>query len=140
VKVVLAKRGAAVSAPPLLQGALALDLVVAFGLALAGPLRTWTSVALPLSVTAAWIVSGYGVLLALCDVAAARMSATAITWRRRLGYVAMGAVVWRRGLDLPREVAVATVAWMGFVWIALVVAGRALSRSIAAATGEDKPE
>jgi hypothetical protein len=139
VKVVLATRGAAVSAPPLLQAAVALDLLVAVALALAGPARA-LGVAMPLAAGAAWAVSAYGVLLAVCDVGVARMSAKAITWRRRLGYVAMAAVVWKNGLDLPREAAVATIAWMGFVWVALVVGGRALSRSIAAATGEDKPE
>ena len=139
MKIVLAKRGAAVSAPPLLQGAIALDLLVAVALALTGPARAM-GVAMPLSGGAAWAVSAYGVLLGVCDVGVARMSAKAITWRRRLGYVAMAAVVWKNGLDLPREARVATIAWMGFVWVALVVGGRALSRSIAAATGEDKPE
>ena len=140
MRLVLAKKGAAVSAPPLLQVALAIDLVVAAALALVGPLHALGTVAFPFSPAAAWGISAYGVLLLACDLAAARMSAAAITWRRRLGYVAMAAVVWRNGLDLPRTVVVGTIAWMGFVWVALVVGGRALSRSIAAATGEDNPE
>ena len=38
------------------------------------------------------------------------------------------------------KVAAAAVLYMGLVWVALVVGGRALSRAIASATGEDKPE
>ena len=140
MKLALAKKGAAVSAPPLLQAAIAIDLVVGAALVLVGPLDALGAVAFPFSPAAAWGISAFGGLLLPCDLAAARMSASAITWRRRLGYVAMAAVVWRGGLALPRLVVVATIAWMGFVWVALVVGGRALSRSIAAATGEDKPE
>jgi hypothetical protein len=140
VKVVLPASGPPVGAPPLLQVALFADLALALACAAAGPASTWAPGLVPLPVAFAWWVSAYGVLLGLADLAAARMSPAGIAWRRRLGYVAMGAVVWRNGPLSDPRFAVAVVAWMGFTWVALVVGGRSLSRAIASATGEDKPE
>ena len=86
--------------------------------------------------TLAWSASDQ-----LADVAAGRLSPAGLTWRRRLGYLGMGAAVWRGGvLHEHREAAALVVLYLGVVWVALVTGGRALSRAIASATGEDKPE
>jgi hypothetical protein len=140
VKVVLAKRGAPVAAPPILQGALALDLLLACVAAALGPAEVFVPGLVDAPASTSWAIAAFGVAVIVCDVLAARMVPAGITWRRRLGFVAMGAVLWRGWLHLDKVAIVAVVVWMGFVWLALVVAGRALSRSIAAATGEDKPE
>jgi hypothetical protein len=133
VKIALPKAGPGVRAPTFLGVVLLVDLAVGIGIAVAGPL-------LATEPAHAWALVGFGVALVAADLAAARMSPAGLAWRRRLGYVAMLAVVWRGGPLEDRAVAVATVLYMGFVWVALVVGGRALSRAIASVTGEDRPE
>ena len=140
MKVRLARTGPPVEAPPLLAWTVLVDLVVAAALVAVGPVAAASPASLPLAPEVAWAVSGFGACLLAADVAAGRMSAKGLAWRRRLGYVAMVAVVWRHGPLGGRAVAAATVLYMGLVWVALVVGGRALSRAIASATGEDKPE
>ena len=141
MKLVLPRTGPAVSTPPFLAYAMLVDLVVALAIVALGigayafgwlPGRTW----------AGWGLVLFGALLFVTDVASARMAPKGLTWRRRLGYVAMGAAVWRGNGRLFEDdgLAVATVLYMGVVWIALVLGGRTLSRAIATATGEDKPE
>lgn len=129
----LADSGPPVEVPAFLGATLLVDLVVGVGIAAAGPF-------LPLEAPQGWAVSAYGAALVVVDLFAARLSPKGLAWRRRLGYVAMIAVVWRNGPLSHPLVAVAVVAYMGLVWIALVVGGRALSRAIASATGEDRPE
>jgi hypothetical protein len=133
VKIALPRTGPGVRAPTLLGVVLLVDLVLAAAVAVAGPL-------LARSATHALALAGYGAAVVAADLAAARMSPAGLTWRRRLGYVAILAVVWRGGPLEDRAVATATVLWTGFVWVALVVGGRALSRAIASVTGEDRPE
>lgn len=140
MKVALAKSGPPVAAPPLLQWALVADLAVSTAMAAAGVAKRVAPEFVPFPEGVAWGVSAFGALAVLCDLAAARMSAPGITWRRRLGQVGILAVLWRGGPLSDPWAAVATVVWMGFVWVALVVGGRALSRAVASATGEDKPE
>ena len=94
---------------------------------------------LPVEGVAAWGPVAFGVAAVAADVGAARMSAPAITWRRRIGFVAIVAALWRGGPFSPAPFAVPIVLWSGFVWVALVLGGRALSRAIASATGEDQP-
>ena len=140
MKVRLAKSGPPVDAPAFLAVTVVVDLVVALGLVAAGVVAATQPDALPIAEVAGWPVAAFGALMAAADIAAGRMSAKGLTWRRRLGYAAMVAVVWHRCWLAGKPAAVATVLYMGLVWIALVVGGRALSRAIASATGEDKPE
>jgi hypothetical protein len=133
VKIALPRTGPGVRAPTFLGVVLLVDLALAAAVAVAGPL-------LARSAAHAVALAGYGAAVVAADLAAARMSPRGLTWRRRLGYVAILAVVWRGGPLEDRAVAVATVLWTGFVWVALVVGGRALSRAIASVTGEDRPE
>jgi hypothetical protein len=141
MKLKLPESGPPVEAPIALGIAFAADVVVAITLLVVGPVVasrggfegvSWVP----------WAMAAYAILLVAIDLAVARMKPTALTWRRRLGYVAIVAIIWRRGpfADLPPLAIVAVIVWMGGTWIALVLAGRALSRAIAGATGEDKPE
>lgn len=140
MRLALPPSGPGVSAPPFLAAVLLLDLVVAAGLVVTGVASGLTGRLLPVG-WASWALAAYGLLLAAADVAAARMRPGGITWRRRLGFLAMAAVVWRGGpFAEPRAVAVLVVLYMGLVWVALVTGGRALSRAIASVTGEDRPE
>ena len=139
-KVRLARTGPPVEAPTLLAWTVLLDLVVAVGLVATGVVAALSPSSLDLAPEVAWGIAGFGALLVAADVAAGRMSASGLTWRRRLGYAAMVAAVWKHGPIGGKAVAAAIVAYMGLVWIALVVGGRTLSRAIASATGEDKPE
>jgi hypothetical protein len=119
------------------------DLLLAVGAVIVGlvglPAVFPAEGALGRSATGPWL-AGYGFLVLVADVFAARLSPRGLTWRRRLCFVAIVAVVWRGGPFARVAVAVPVILWSGLVWIALVVGGRALSRAIAAATGEDKPE
>jgi hypothetical protein len=133
VKIALPKTGPGVRAPTFLGVVLLVDILVGLAIAVAGPL-------LAKEPAHAWALAGYGAALVGADLFAARMSPHGLAWRRRLGYLGMLAVVWRGGPLAQREVAVATVLYMGFVWVALVVGGRALSRAIVSVTGEDRPE
>ena len=140
MKVRLARQGPPVEVPTFLAWTVVLDLVVAIGLVVTGLVGALAPDVLPLAPEVAWGVAGFGVLMAAADVAAGRMSAKGLTWRRRLGYAAIIATIWHKSWLLGKGVAVATALYMGIVWIALVVGGRALSRAIASVTGEDKPE
>jgi hypothetical protein len=143
VKVRLPASGPGVEAPPFLGVVLLVDLLVALAvLALAAwSLATDGGGAFPMTRGEAVGAAALAVLVLVADVAAGRLSPAGLTWRRRLGYVAMGAAVWRGGiLREHREAAALVTLYSGVVWIALVVGGRALSRAIASATGEDKPE
>ena len=140
MRVVLPRTGPGVDAPPFLKAVLLFDLLVAAALVVAGTVAGLTGRLSP-PAWAPWALVAFGVLLLVTDVAAARMRPGGLTWRRRLGFVAMAAAVWRGGLLADhKELAVAVVLYMGVVWIALVTGGRALSRAIASATGEDRPE
>jgi hypothetical protein len=133
VKIALPRTGPGVRAPAFLGFVLLADLCLAVAVGTAAPfVARETSHAVAVGV--------YCALVVVADLAAARMSAAGLTWRRRLGYVAMIAVVWRDGPLEHQGVAVATILWTGLVWVALVVGGRALSRAIASVTGEDRPE
>ena len=138
MRLVLPKTGPGVEAPPFLRGILFLDLITAVGIVAAGIYAVATD-AWFVEAWASWALAGYGVALAVADVFAARLTPRGLTWRRRLGYLAIVAVVWNHGPFNRTALAVPTILWMGLVWIALVTGGRALSRAIAAATGEDKP-
>jgi hypothetical protein len=140
VKAVLPREGPGVSAPPFLTAVLLVDLLVAAGFVGGGVVAGLAGRLAP-PAWAPWALAAYGLLLLSADVAAARMRPGGLTWRRRLGFLAMAAAVWRGGpFSEPRAVALAIVLYMGVVWIALVTGGRALSRAIAGATGEDRPE
>ncbi len=143
MKVVLAKTGPAVSAPSFLRAVIAIDLVVGLAVAAAGALEvgpaSWYAV--PWS---RWAVLAFGLLVVAADLFAARLLPKALAWRRRLGYLAIVAVVWRGGpfqaAGPGRVAGVVALLYTGLVWTALVTGGRALSRAIASSTGEDKPE
>ncbi len=140
MKLRLAKTGPAVEVPTFLGALLLVDLVLALALALAAPVLALTDV---WKASPAWLpyaVPGFALLVVLADVFAARLKPKGLTWRRRLGFVAMGAVVWRGGPITDPRVQAVLILYLGLVWVALVVGGRALSRAIATATGEDKPE
>lgn len=140
MKLRLASVGPSVSVPPFLGFVLLLDLLLAIGLAGVAAVAATTGRGWPTPVPLAWGIAAFGILVVLVDVAAGRMSPKGLTWRRRLGYVGMGAVVWRGGPFTDPKVGALVVLYLGVVWVALVVGGRTLSRAIASATGEDKPE
>ena len=140
MKLRLAKSGPAVDVPTFLGAILLVDLLLALGLAVGAPVL---ALAGRWSTSPAWLAYGagfFGLLVAVTDLAAARLKPKGLTWRRRLGFVAMGAVVWRGGLVSDRFIQAGLILYLGLVWMALVVGGRTLSRAIATATGEDKPE
>jgi hypothetical protein len=140
MKVALPASGPPVVAPGLLAWAVVVDLVVALGFVVLGVLAAVRGA----FTDAPWAgpaLAGYGVLLAVADVAAGRMQPRGLTWRRRLGYVAIAALAWRGGpFQQGAVVTVLVVVWVGAMWIALVRGGHALSRAIAGTTGEDRPE
>ena len=140
MKLKLAKTGPAVEVPTFLGALLLVDLVLAAALGIAAPalalLGRWS----PSPAWLAYAVPGFALLVVLADAFAARLKPKGLTWRRRLGFVAMGAVVWRGGPVTDRYVQAGLILYFGLVWVALVVGGRALSRAIATSTGEDKPE
>jgi len=140
MKLKLAKTGPAVEVPTFLGALLLVDLVLALALALTASVLALTGAFAPSPAWLAYAVPGFALLVVLADVSAARLRPTGLTWRRRLGFVAMGAVVWRGGPVTERYVQAGAILYLGVVWAALVVGGRALSRAIATATGEDKPE
>lgn len=142
MKLRLAPVGPSVSVPPFLGFVLLLDLLLALALTGIAGFAATTGRGWPTPPPLAWGVAGFGVLVVLVDVAAGRMSPKGLTWRRRLGYVGMGAVAWRGGpfTDVDVRIGALVVLYLGVVWVALVVGGRTLSRAIASATGEDKPE
>src|SRR5262245_42531212 len=141
MRVHLSESGPPVEAPIALGLALVLDALVALALFVLAPIAAandW----FPGSAWAPWAMGGYAFVVVDVDLFVARMRPMAITWRRRLGFVALLALVWRGGpfSGLPTLATVGVILWVGATWIALVLAGRALSRAIATATGEDKPE
>lgn len=140
MKLRLATVGPSVTVPPFLGFVLLLDLLLAVALAVVAVLAAVTGRGWPTPPSLAWGVAAFAVVVVLVDVAAGRMSPKGLTWRRRLGYVAMGAVAWRGGPFPDPRVGALVVLYLGVVWVALVVGGRTLSRAIASATGEDKPE
>lgn len=140
MKVALPDSGPPVAPPAALAWAIVLDLVVALGFVVGGVLAAVRGTLEPAA--AAWGLVAYGLALGVADLAAARMRPVGLTWRRRLGYLALGALAWRGGpYRSESTVLVAVVVlWVGAMWVALVLGGRALSRAIAGATGEDRPE
>lgn len=140
MKLKLAKSGPAVEVPTFLGALLLVDLVLAAALAVAAPALAALGRWAPSPPWLAHAAGAFGVLVGLADVSAARLHPKGLTWRRRLGFLAMGAVVWRGGPVTDRFVQAGVILYLGLVWVALVVGGRALSRAIATATGEDKPE
>jgi hypothetical protein len=137
VRLKLAKTGPGVEAPSFLRAVILLDLLLATAAAVVGaiaPPDLFAERSFGL-----WL-AGYAIAVAATDVFAARLAPKGLTWRRRLCFVAIVAVVWRGGPFSPVAVALPVILWSGLVWVALVTGGRALSRAIAAATGEDKPE
>ena len=140
MKLRLAKTGPAVDVPTFLGAVLLVDLVLWLALLVAAPALAITGRWTPVPPWLAYAVAGFALLVVWTDVLAARLKPKGLTWRRRLGFVAMGAVVWRGGLVVDRWAQASLILWLGLVWAALVVGGRTLSRAIATATGEDKPE
>lgn len=144
VRISLPASGPPVAAPPLLAWTVVFDLCAAAGLAVAGLLAlAGVGPGRGLGAGAAGSLVAYGAALVAADLAVARLSPKGLLWRRRLGYVALVALAWRGGpfsaSALPVPFVVAVVAWVGAVWVALVVGGRALSRAIAGVTHEDAP-
>ena len=140
MKVALPDSGPPVATPAPLAWAILLDLLVALGCVAGGvvaAVRGTFDVA-----WAPWALVAYGLALVVADLAAARMRPTGLTWRRRLGYVALGALAWRGGPFQPEApwVTAVVVLWVGAMWVVLVLGGRALSRAIAGVTGEARPE
>ncbi len=140
MKLRLAKSGPAVDVPTFLGAILLVDLLLALALAIGAPFLALTGRWTPVPSWIPWAAGAFGLLVAAADLAAARLKPKGLTWRRRLGFVAMGAVVWRGGPVTDRFVQAGLIVYLGVVWTALVVGGRTLSRAIATATGEDKPE
>jgi hypothetical protein len=137
----LPESGPPVEAPIALGLAIAVDALVALALLVGTPFASaagWFRG----SAWAPWAAAAYGLLVVAVDLVVARMKPTAMTWRRRLGFLALVAIAWRPGPfgSLPTLLTLAIIFWVGLTWIALVIAGRELSRAIATATGEDKPE
>ena len=140
MKLRLAKSGPAVDVPTFLGAILLVDLLLALGLAIVAPALSLTGLWKPVPGWAPAAAAAFGVLVVTADLAAADLKPKGLTWRRRLGFLAMGAVVWRGGPVTDRFVQAGLILYLGLVWTALVVGGRTLSRAIATATGEDKPE
>lgn len=142
MKLRLAESGPPVDVPTFLGAVLLVDLLLALGVGFAAPLLATTGAWTPRSAADPWWIAGYCALLVWADVACARLRPRGLTWRRRLGYLGMGALVWREGAIVAGHTPtiVLGILWLGVVWIALVVGGLALSRAIASVTGEDKPE
>ncbi|MCC7139340.1 MAG: hypothetical protein IT460_13035 [Planctomycetes bacterium] len=140
MKVALPKAGPGVRAPAPLVSAVVVDLLVGACTVVAGALAAVRG-AFPAHPWFPWALAAFGAALVVTAVASARMHPAGLTWRRRLGYVALLALAWRRGpLDgAPAWVVVLVVVYVGATWVALVLAGRALSRAIAVRTGEDHP-
>ena len=132
MKLKLAKTGPAVEVPTFLGALLLMDLVLAAALALAAPVFAFTGVWSPSPPGLAYAVTGFALLVVAADVAAARLKPKGLTWRRRLGFLAMGAVARRGGPVTDRYVQAGLILYLGLVWVALVVGGRTLSRAIAA--------
>ena len=139
MKVALAASGPPVEPPPALALAVLADLLVAVAFVVAAVvtfLRGTFEEAWP-----PFALAAYGVALLVADLAVARMKPRGLTWRRRLGYLAIGAIAWKGGPFRAASpwVVVLVIAWVGTIWIALVLGGRALSRAIAGSTGEEHP-
>lgn len=126
--------------PTFLGVVLLVDLALATTVLIGAPAQALTSGWPGVAPWAPWAVAAFALAIIAADVRAGSLSPGGITWRRRLGFVAMAAVVWRGGLVSDRAVQAAAIVWLGVVWVALVVGGRTLSRAIASVTGEDKPE
>src|SRR5262245_1182087 len=113
MRVKLPESGPPVEAPIALGFALAADALVAFVLLVLAPIaavkgwfpESWVP----------WALGGYGLVLVGIDLFVARMRPQAITWRRRLGYLALLALVWRGGpfSSLPTFVTVKVILWVG---------------------------
>lgn|GEM_PF-3248514 len=141
MKVALPDTGPPVTTPGVLAAAVLLDLLVALGFVVGGVVALARG-AFPHAPWAPYALVAYGAALVVADLAVGRMKPTGLTWRRRLGYLALGALAWRGGPFQPeaRWPVALVVLWVGAMWVALVVGGRALSRAIAGVTGEDRPE
>ena len=141
MKVALPDAGPPVAPPGALVAAVAVDALVGLAAIGVGAVAAARG-AFPGAPWAAFALIGFGVALLAVDVGVGRMRPTALTWRRRLGYLALAALAWRGGpfADAPVGATVLVVAWVGATWVALVLGGRALSRAIAGVTGEDRPE
>lgn len=141
VKVALPDAGPPVAPPAPLVAAVALDVLVALAAVVGGALAASRG-AFPGAPWAPWALVAAGLVLLAVDVGVGRMHPTALTWRRRFGYAVLAALAWRGGpfAAAPPWATVLVVAWVGATWVALVLGGRALSRAIAGATGEDRPE
>ena len=137
MKLRLAKTGPAVDVPTFLGVVLLVDIALAT-LCLCAPLLTFHG-RFPSS-WGPYAISGFGLWVIVTDVSAGRLEPAGLTWRRRLGFVAMAAVLWRGGPVGEPWLQAVLILYLGLVWTALVVGGRTLSRAIATATGEDKPE
>src|SRR5262245_5431538 len=123
MRVKLPESGPPVEAPIALGLALALDALVAITLFSGTPIaasRGWFCG----SEWAPWAAAGFGVAVVAIDLAVARMKPKAITWRRRLGFLALVALVWRKGpfSALPTLATMGVILWVGATWIALVLA------------------
>jgi hypothetical protein len=130
----LPKEGPPVAAPAGLRAILVVDLVLA--LAQAGAAAAGAD----LLASPAWLrpaAAAHGLLTALASLLALGLRPKAMAWRRRLGFLAIAAAVWKTRTESDAAVWILAIAWTGVVWVALLTGGRALSRAVAAATGEE---
>jgi hypothetical protein len=89
------------------------------------PLPTW----LP------WAFAAHGLLTALAALGCLKVSPRAMTWRRRLGYLAVLEVLLLGVGGKPRAFLV--TLWTGVIFVALLRAGLVLSREVARVSGEE---
>jgi hypothetical protein len=110
--------------PWTLEGAGAL-LGLPWGLGGAGALPAW----LP------WALAAHGLLTALAAAGCLKVSPRAMTWRRRLGYLAVLEVLLL-GVGGKARAFLVTL-WTGVIFVALLRAGLVLSREVARVSGEE---
>ena len=85
-----------------------------------------------------WLAVGYALLAMVASLGALGLRPRAISWRRRLGLLAVAGVLWRGGAYAgSRELTLGVVVWTGAIWVATLLEGRRIAAAIVAATGEE---
>ncbi len=131
---------APVAASAGLRWLLGLDLIAIFMAAVAatvwGPrfIGVWDSARFD---TPHLLALAWALLAAGATVGCLGLRPFGITWRRRLGIIAVIGVLLSNGPCTHTGVKLAVVVWTGAVVVATLVAGRTIARSIVDATGEE---
>lgn len=86
----------------------------------------------------AWVALGLSVGIAFTSLGCMGLRPLSTVWRRRLGAIAVLAVLLRNGpfAHLP-WVAASVTLWNGTIWVALLLEGRRIAAAVVEATGEE---